>query len=209
MSAPRRDQPSLLGEDGPEELLCKDGSALLYEGVIPPDEADALLHQLLRVVPWEQKMIKVYGRTVPQPRLVAWFGDEGTVYTYSGLTLRPTAWNEPILECKQRAETVAGVQFNSALANLYRDGDDGVSWHSDHEPELGPEPVIASVSLGAPRRFDLRHRQSGETVKRVLPAGSVLVMSGRSQASWAHQVPKTKKVQDERVNVTFRCVRAR
>lgn len=208
MSA-RHDQPSLLGEDGPEELLSKDGSALLYEGVIAPDEADALLHQLLRLVPWEQKTIRVYGRAVPQPRLVAWFGDEGTPYTYSGLTLRPTPWNEPVLECKERAEAVAGVQFNSGLANLYRDGDDGVSWHRDDEPELGPEPVIASLSLGAPRRFDLRHRQSGETVKRVLPAGSLLVMSGRSQSSWVHQVPKTKKVRDARVNVTFRYVRTR
>lgn len=188
---------------GAEQLLPRDGSALLYRGAISAADADAALDELVTTIRWEQHSITMFGRTTAQPRLVAWYGDGGT-YTYSGLTLSPHAWTKPLLAIKDVAERIANERFNSMLANLYRDGQDAVSWHADNEPELGHEPVIASVSLGADRRFDLRHRQTGDTVRTVLPHGSVLVMSGGSQTSWIHQVPRTKKVHDPRVNLTFR-----
>lgn len=204
-SEPR--QLSLPGDDeGPEELLGHDGSAVLHRGALGGGEAEHLLPLLLDGIPWEQRTIRVYGREVRQPRLVAWFGDPGAAYTYSGLTLRPHPWTAPLLACKARCEELAGVAFNSCLANLYRDGQDAVSWHSDNESELGARPVIASLSLGAVRRFHLRHRATKETVRVDLPSGSVLVMSGASQSAWEHQIPRTRRVTGPRVNLTFRQV---
>jgi len=159
---------------------------------------------LLAEGPWAQHLVRVFGREVAQPRLVAWFGEPGATYTYSGLTLEPHPWPVSLIETRAICEELAGIEFNSALANLYRDGTDSVAWHADDEPELGPDPVIASVSLGADRRFDLRHRQSGETIKSVLPAGSVVVMSRGCQQNWLHQVPKQLRVKKPRINLTFR-----
>lgn len=123
------------------------------------------------------------------------------------MTLHPTAWIDPILEIKAVCEVISGATFNSVLLNLYRDGDDTVGWHSDDERELGPSPTIASVSLGATRRFDLRHKVTKENVKALLPSGSVLMMTGRTQSEWSHQMPRTKKVMEPRINLTFRQVR--
>lgn len=188
-----------------EELLPHAGSARLYRSAVDPRTAQRAFTELLEAVPWEQRSVQMFGKSVPQPRLVAWFGD-GASYTYSGLRLEPHPWLPLLLELRRVCEELAGVGFNSALANLYRDGNDAVSWHADNEPELGEDPVIASMSLGAVRRFDFRHRQSGETVRTELPSGSVLVMSGESQKAWMHQVPRMAKVSEPRINLTFRRV---
>lgn len=192
----------LWSEDEAQELLPYDGSARLT-CPFGMDDAVRILSALLSEVPWERREISVLGRLVEQPRLTAWYGDPGRTYRYSGLELTPLAWSQTMLELKAASEREAGFKFNSALANLYRDGSDGVAWHSDNEPELGVEPVICSLSFGSPRRFDLRHKDSGETVKHVLPAGSALVMSGTTQRCWKHQIPKTKRNIGPRVNVTF------
>lgn len=190
-----------------EELLGGSCSALLHRSAFAAMESTLLFQTLRKDVVWEHKEITVYGKTHPQPRLVAWFGDPGTAYTYAGLTLHPTPWIEPIEKIKAVCEEIAGTTFNSVLLNLYRDGDDTVGWHSDDEPELGINPTIASVSLGAARRFDLRHKVTKETVKTLLLPGSILVMAGRTQAEWAHQVPRTKRVGEARINLTFRHTR--
>jgi alkylated DNA repair dioxygenase AlkB len=188
-------------QGGPTDLLPH-GLAKLHYGVLEHEEAEAAFVQVLETTPWEQRSIELYDRTVLQPRLVAWFGD--SAYTYSGLTLEPHGWTPLLNDLRRRCEAIAGIRFNSLLANLYRDGQDSVAWHADDEPELGQNPTIASMSLGAVRRFDLRHRETGETVRTALPPGSVLVMSGASQRAWIHQVPKTKTVTEPRINLTFR-----
>lgn len=186
----------------PVELLPYDLSAVMHRGAIPnPEEVMAAL---MDSVPWQGRQIQMFGRWVDEPRLSSWHGDPGAEYRYSGVTLKPQPWSTDLAILKQICEAVSGAPFNSVLANLYRTGRDSMGWHSDDEPELGPEPVIASISLGAVRRFDLRHRATKETVQVHLGPGDVLVMSHSSQRSWMHQVPRTTKVSEPRINLTFR-----
>lgn len=178
------------------------GQAILHlEAVAASEELFATLRSNLA---WTQQDIRLFGEYVPQPRLTAWYGEEGLNYSYSGIELRPLPWTTELAGLRDLCEALSAARFNSVLANLYRTGADSVSWHADNEPELGQNPVIASVSLGGERRFDLRNRATGETVKTMLPSGSVLVMSGTIQHDWVHQVPKTKKPVNPRINLTFR-----
>lgn len=193
-------------DEEPIELLPMDSSALLHPAGYEEAHANTLFKKLLEEIPWEQKQVRMFGKLIDQPRLVAWFGDNDASYTYSGLTLNPHPWTPTIDECRRRCEELAGVSFNSGLANLYRNGQDTVSWHSDDEPELGSEPVIASVSLGSARRFDFRHVSGEPTIKTELQSGSIVIMSGKSQSHWKHQIPRTKRVETPRINLTFRQV---
>ena len=186
----------------PPNLLPRDGIVRLYEAALPEAEAGRLFDQLSAAISWRREIATVMGRRVPIPRLTAWHGEAG--YVYSGIRMTPMPWNPPLLEIKAVAERCAGQAFNSVLLNLYRDGRDSVSWHADNEPGLGENPVIASVSLGAVRRFQMRHRGSGERVALDLPHGSCLVMAGATQHHWLHQVPKTARPVGPRVNLTFR-----
>jgi alkylated DNA repair dioxygenase AlkB len=188
----------------PQDILPFDGHAILYPDLWGAQEAAAIFERLKNEVEWQQPEVVVFGRRVLQPRLTAWFGDDGCSYTYSGATLNPAPWTPFLSGIRRRCEEVSQSTFNSVLLNLYRGGSDAVSWHSDDEPALGEQPVIASVSLGATRRFDMRHRESGLTIKTNLGAGSLLVMSGRSQSHWKHQVPRTSKDIGPRINMTFR-----
>jgi alkylated DNA repair dioxygenase AlkB len=170
-------------------------------------EADRILAELLAGLAWEQKEIRIFGSAVPSPRLSAWYGDPGARYTYSGLSLEPLPWVEPLLAVKRRIETATGCAFNSVLANLYRDGADSVGWHSDDERDLGPSPVIASLTLGAERRFLLRPKRAAKGRKPVgleLRHGSLLLMRGGLQRAWKHSVPKTRRAVGPRVNLTYR-----
>jgi alkylated DNA repair dioxygenase AlkB len=151
----------------------------------------------------------MFGKDIPQPRLVAWFGDPGCEYSYSGISMNLNEWTPQLLELKAVCEQFAGTTFNSTLANLYRNGNDKMSWHSDDEPELGIEPCIASLSLGATRRFKFRHRTTKEAVECSLPSGSLIVMSGLCQKMWEHEVPRETRVTEPRINLTFRAVRVR
>jgi len=191
-----------------ESIALVDGDATLIPHLFTQERADAYLASLLEDLAWEQQTIRIAGRSVASPRLTAWYGDPGARYAYSGLSLEPIPWSPLLAEIKAEVEAASGVAFNSVLANLYRDGADSMGWHSDDEPELGERPVIASASFGATRRFRLRHRHRRELDPVTVPLqhGALLVMKGDTQANWKHQIPKTRKVSEPRVNLTFRTI---
>ena len=188
----------------PQELLPYDGSALYRSGFFNSDECEQMFRSINDETPWEARNIVLFGKEVPQPRLACWYGD--LAYSYSGITLDPRPMTPTLLEIKQRCEQAASARFNSVLVNLYRDGQDSMGLHADDEPELGVEPIIASVSFGGERNFRLRHRQSKDLQQISLATGSLLVMSGLSQECWMHDVPKTKKFVAPRINLTFRYI---
>ncbi|WP_428977327.1 alpha-ketoglutarate-dependent dioxygenase AlkB family protein [Thalassotalea euphylliae] len=167
-------------------------------------QAQQLFEQLYQELAWRQDDIFVYGRQITIPRLQAWYGDNQQAYTYSGLTLNALPWTSTLAQVKQAVEAYSGCSFNSCLANLYRDGNDSVSWHSDDEAELGINPVIASVSLGAKRDFQLKHKAQSEKLTVPLNSGSLLMMAGETQHYWQHCIAKSKRVKSPRINLTFR-----
>ena len=169
------------------------------------DEADALFAALRAQVAWEVHRIRLFGREVDSPRLSCWIGDPDASYRYSGVRFEPRSWPDTLRPVRVRLEQTLGQGFNSVLANLYRDGRDAMGWHSDAEPELGARPVIASISLGAARRFAFRHRQQPERkLSLELPHGSLLVMAGDTQRFYRHSLPRTVRPVGERINLTFR-----
>lgn len=182
--------------------------ALLYFEADFIADHQALFAQLARELHWTQDRITVYDRSVAIPRLNAWYGDPGTDYAYSGLQLRPRPWPPELAELRERLSVHLQHRFNSVLANFYRDGRDSVGRHADDEPELGPLPLIATVSLGAARRFALypRRREAAAPWRADLPGGSLLVMAGRCQLAWRHEVPKTARPVAGRIGLTFRRV---
>lgn len=188
---------------GPENLLATGGAALLHQGFLSRSQADRYFESLLEQLDWRQEHAQFFGRRVPLPRLTAWYGQ--VPYRYSGVEHVPAAWPAVIDEL-QVAVAVVVPPPNAVLANLYRDGRDCVGWHADDDAELGPQPVIASLSLGATRRFVLRSRSDGARVTVELSHGSLLVMAGDCQRCWQHAVPKTPLRVGPRVNLTFRRV---
>jgi alkylated DNA repair dioxygenase AlkB len=171
-------------------------------------DSDRILHTLTEATPWRQDHILIAGKSIPLPRLTAWYGDPGKNYAYSGIAMYPSPWTETLLDIKAKVEATAGVPFNSVLLNHYRTGQDSVAWHSDDEPGLGRNPVIASVSFGATRRFHLKPK-TNSTIDRVaidLTHGSLLLMQGPTQHFWLHQVPKTTRAVGPRINLTFRYI---
>ena len=166
------------------------------------DDADRLLGVLKDKIAWEQHLLTLYGRTTPTPRLTAWMGDG--VYRYSGIVNEPGPWPEVLANLRERLRQELDVDFNSCLANFYRDGTDSIGYHSDNESELGPRPTIASVSLGDRRRFVLRHRRTHARWSWDLGKGDLLVMRDESQSDYAHAVPKTSRQVGPRMNLTFR-----
>ena len=176
-------------------------------GFLTTSAATELMAGLLGDVPWEEEEIFLHGRMVKSPRLTAWYGDPGASYMYSGVPHEPMEWTPELSAIRELVSSSAQVSFNSVLLNLYRDGSDSVSWHSDDEEELGAEPTIASMSLGATRRFRLRERRTRESLGLDLADGSLLLMSGASQRGWEHCLTKTKRAVGPRINLTFRVVR--
>jgi alkylated DNA repair dioxygenase AlkB len=166
----------------------------------------SVLEELIRAVPWQSESVTLMGKQYPQPRLTAWYGDPGCSYTYSGLTLRPVPWSQTLLDLRNRVEKATAARFNSVLLNYYRDHRDSMGLHSDDEPELGPAPVIASLSLGEQRTFILRHRHGREQrpVRIELVSGSLLLMQGETQKYWRHGIDKQSRPCGPRVNLTFR-----
>lgn len=196
--------PSLFTE--PRELLPVDGSAILHEQFLDPTQADCAFRELHETNPWESHDIIVFGKKYREPRLSTWHADDGVRYTYSNLERIPVPWTPVLRKLRDLCEQVSGATFNSVLVNLYRDGNDGVGWHADDEPENGPEPVIASLSLGASRRFDFQHRVLKRVESVQLNSGDLVVMSGASQSLWLHRIAKTKRPVGPRINLTFRKV---
>ena len=167
--------------------------------------ADRLLAELREGIAWETHRIRLFGREHASPRLSSWIGDPDANYLYSGTRFVPRPWPRALRPLRERLCQELGVEFNSVLANRYRDGHDCMGWHSDNEPELGPTPVIASVSLGAVRRFVLKHRDEPERKLAIeLPHGSLLVMRGETQRHYRHALPRTARPVGERINLTFR-----
>ena len=173
-------------------------------------EADAFAASLIAEADWEQQVLKIFGREVAAPRLSAWYGDPGAAYAYSGLRLEPKPWLPALSELRSRLERRTGCHFNSVLLNLYRDGRDGMGWHSDDEPELGYAPTIASLSFGGARRFLLRHRTRRDLDTLTLHPGhgSLILMAGSTQRCWKHSVPKTARPTEPRLNLTYRAIRS-
>lgn len=195
---------SLFGE--PQELLPFDGSAILHNRIFDENFTREAFSLLRESVPWEQPEIVMFGKKYPQAGFSTWHTNTGVSYVYSGIERVAHPMTDLLDELRLKCESVVGASFNSVLVNLYRDGNDSVSWHADNEAINGREPTIASVSLGATRRFDLRHRETKQTVKVDLEDGSLLVMSGLSQICWVHQIAKTKTAVGPRINLTFRLV---
>ena len=188
-----------------EAIPIEDGELRLYPHLFSPEESGAFFRKLKQTVDWQQEEIRLYGRSIPLPRLTAWFGDAGKTYMYSGITVKPEPWTPTLLEIKGRVEEVSEVIFNSVLLNYYRNERDSVSWHSDDEPELGKNPVIGSVSFGDARDFQLRHKtDKSMKINEKLPNGSYLEMAGSTQHHWEHQIPKRSRAIGPRINLTFR-----
>ena len=172
---------------------------------LPPEE---VLRGLIEETPWRQEDVKVYGKTYRQPRLVAWYGDAGKSYKYSGIALEPLPWAGRIAEIKRRVEAVVAYEFNSVLLNYYRDQNDSMGLHSDDEKELGPRPVIASVSVGAERAFIFKSKldKDAKPLKFPLASGSLLLMRGETQQNYKHGIAKETRPLGPRVNLTFRII---
>ena len=189
-----------------QEILPFDGSALLFPKFLETTQTSQIFQQIMDETPWEMPEMVMFGKKYPQAGLSTWFTNTGVNYVYSGITRTPYVMTPLLNDIMNACALKSGAEYNSVLVNLYRDGSDSVSWHSDNEAVNGSEPTIASVSLGATRRFDLRHKESGETVRVDLEDGSLLVMSGLSQHCWVHQIAKTKTKVGPRINLTFRRV---
>jgi alkylated DNA repair dioxygenase AlkB len=161
--------------------------------------------RLYAEIPWERHRLRLFGRQIDAPRLSSWIGDADAVYAYSGVRFVPHAWTSACTELREQMRDLCGEQFNSVLANLYRNGSDSMGWHSDKEPELGSRPCIASLSFGAARRFRLRHRRDPlQRLELELAPGSLLLMSGATQRNYRHDLPKAASVTSPRLNLTFR-----
>ncbi|GAA5482733.1 alpha-ketoglutarate-dependent dioxygenase AlkB family protein [Haloferula sargassicola] len=190
--------------DLPRNLLPYDGESLYYGRIFSTAQAEEFLRCFLASIPWQHDEAVMFGKHIVTARKVAWYGDARYDYTYSGKTRTARVWTPELLAIKQEVERLGGSSYNSCLLNLYADGSQGMGWHHDDEKGLGPDSDIASVSFGAERRFDFRHKLSKEKVSVFLPSGSLLIMRGRTQACWQHQVPKAMRVTEPRVNLTFR-----
>ncbi len=175
-------------------------------GFLGCDEASELLQRLRHELPWKQQAIALFGREVMQPRLVCWQADPKVDYGYSGIRLLPAPWHPLLAGLRQRLNAEFGQEFNAVLANAYRGGNDSMGWHADDEPELGREPVLASISLGAERMFRWRENVSGRSSGMRLEHGSLLLLEGDFQRLHQHSVPKARRVTGLRINLTFRRV---
>jgi len=179
-----------------------------YPNFFEEAQAKELFDKLYHEIPWQQDAITVFGKTHAQPRLTALFGNEGKPYSYSNIVMQPHSWNPLLMFIKNEIEEICNENFTSVLLNLYRNGKDSNGWHADNERELGRNPVIASVSFGSERSFHLQHNSIPDTkLKITLGNGSLLLMKGKTQHFWKHQIPKTSKEINPRINLTFRIIK--
>ena len=196
-----------LFEDHPDKdknYLPQDGIVNYLGIVLQAEEADHYFQQLLSHIEWENDKAIIFGKEIITKRKVAWYGDEPFAYTYSNTTKYALPWTKDLTALKTITEKASGETFNSCLLNLYHTGEEGMAWHSDDEKDLKKNGVIASLSLGAERKFAFRHKLSKEKVELYLPHGSLLIMKGTTQSYWLHRLPPTKKVLKARINLTFR-----
>lgn len=189
-------------------LNLPDAEVIYYPHFFDKEEADSIYAELLNEIPWQQDDISVFGKTYPQPRLTALFGNEGKSYSYSNIKMQPHVWNLLLQKIKSKVESVSDTNFTTVLLNYYRDGKDSNGWHADNEKELGTNPIIASVSFGAERTFQFKHNSYKDQKKSIiLEHASLLLMKGTTQHFWKHQIPKTSKPVGPRINLTFRVIK--
>ena len=189
-----------------KSLLPYDGEAIY----VPSDSLDIpkknWLFLLSESIDWAHDTVTMFGTTLTLKRKSAWYGNEGAHYRYSGIQRLPLPWITPLIELKEHCELIADTTFNSVLCNFYHDGNDGMGWHRDNEPELGINPIIVSMSFGAERTFSFKHRITKERVNLILEDGSILIMRGATQSAWMHSLPKRSKIYEPRINLTFRTI---
>jgi len=196
----------LFNENRVSNLLPKDGTANYYGKVLPSREANQYFDLLMQNILWKNDEVILFGKHIVTRRKTAWYGDSDYLYTYSNTTKQALAWTKELCELKQIVEELAGTTFNSCLLNLYHNGDEGMGWHSDDEESLGKNNTIASLSLGAERKFLFKHKQSKQIVSLVLEHGSLLTMKDITQSNWLHSLAKCKNVTQTRINLTFRTI---
>ncbi len=190
-----------------QEIHISNGHLRMSEDFYDAEESRLLYAQLVASLEWEQGTIRLFGKTHSTPRLEAFYAEKDLHYGYSGQQLKNHAFTPLLLKIKEKVENETGFTFNSVLVNYYRDGNDSNGWHADNEKELGENPIIASLSFGTSRRFDLKHTTKEEKLSIHLNSGSLLVMSGETQHFWKHQIAKSKKITTGRINLTFRTIR--
>jgi alkylated DNA repair dioxygenase AlkB len=185
-----------------------DAEIIYYPNFLSQEKANALFEELLENTPWQQDEITVYGKKYLQPRLTALYGTEGKAYSYSNIVMQPHHWTLALQKIKSLIENISEANFTTVLLNYYRNGNDGNGWHADNEKELGINPIIASLSLGAERNFQLKHNINPIQKKNIiLEHGSLLLMKGTTQHFWKHQIPKTARPIGPRINLTFRVIK--
>ena len=195
---------NLFGHDPTANLLPCHGIVHYHGPILNPAASRRFYMTLLHDIPWKHDEAVIFGKRIVTARKVAWYGDSGFSYTYSGTTKTALIWTAELAELRSIVEKLTATTFNSCLLNLYQDGSQGMAWHSDDERSLGRDSTIASVSLGAEREFRLKHKRQDEKVSVMLESGSLLVMKDATQTHWLHSIPKTKKVTTPRINLTFR-----
>lgn len=196
----------LFGFDQQLNILPCDGEAYYFGKLIDDVIASALMCDLLKNISWEYDELIIYGKHIITKRKTAWYGDTPLKYSYSNTTKTALPWIPALVELKRLVEKQSQSTFNSCLLNLYHAGDEGMAWHSDDEKELGYQPTIASLSLGAQRKFSFKHKSTKENVSLNLESGSLLLMKGFTQRYWQHSLPKTTQVEEPRINLTFRTI---
>ena len=187
-------------------VLNKDGEANYYGMVITTSEADTYYNLLLKKINWKNDEALYHGRHIVTKRKVAWYGDQGFLYTYSNTTKQALPWTNELTDLRRKTELITNSHFNSCLLNLYHDGNVGMTWHSDDEKSLGKNTVIASLSFGAERKFSFKHKRTRQTISLLLENGSLLVMRGNTQSNWLHSLPLSSKINHPRINLTFRTI---
>ncbi len=189
-----------------KNLLPKDGTVLYFGKVVDRAQADEYYEKLLTGIEWKNDEAVIFGKKILTKRKVAWYGDEGFEYTYSKSTKTALPWTNDLLELRSIIEQKSGETYNSCLLNLYHSGEEGMAYHSDGEKDLKKNGAIASLTLGAERKFSFKHKTTGQKVELVLEHGSLLVMKDQTQSFWLHRLPPTKKISSPRINLTFRTI---
>ncbi len=192
------------GSSTQQNLLSHDGEVFYHESFLPNLDGNDYLRRIRSDFQWDRDEVMMFGRRILVPREVVWVADEGISYTYSGVKKLPQEWSEALSEVKSAVEAKMQTTFNSCLLNYYADGSQGMGWHQDNEPSIERRSPIASVSFGAERKFSFKHKLTKETLSLQLASGSLLIMGGKTQENWAHQLPKSKRTMGPRLNLTFR-----
>ena len=187
-------------------ILPNDGVVNYYGKVLNHEKAQHYFDKLMNTIEWKNDEVIIFGKHIITKRKAAWYGNSNYTYTYSQTTKQAISWTKELLALKQLVEEITKTQFNSCLLNLYHSGEEGLSWHSDDEKELGKNSTIASLSLGAVRKFSFKHKLTKQPLSIILENGSLLVMKDSTQTNWLHSLPKSKKVTKPRINLTFRTI---